>query len=226
MPMESREIYCALKDIYYFSGLSDDQLAELSRTAYWTHFDEGNLLFSQGDPANAMFAILAGRVQLYKISRDGKQFILHIFGPGELFAEVPVFSDIPYYPAYAIALEPTDCIGFKAGEFRQMVMAQPLIALATLSVFARRLHEFSALLEDLSLRTVDGRLARYLISVADNATGSAAIHVQKQTLASILGTIPETLSRTFKKLSADGLIDVKGSSIKILDRAALNKLAS
>lgn len=190
------------------------------------HFAAGEMIFGQGEAAESFYIVLSGRVQIYKISPEGKEVILHLFGPGDMFAEVPIFSGIPFYPANSLCLNDSEILAIHGKGFRELVSQYPDIALGIISVFAQRLHQFSELIEDLALRTVDSRLAKYLLSVSANSPEKANITVHKKTLASILGTIPETLSRTFKKLSQGGLIEVKYNKIFILNRKKLLELAN
>jgi len=214
-----------IKRLFYFRQLTDEQLNALVSLCAIQRFEEGELIFQEGESAQAFYIVLSGKVQIYKISREGKEMILHLFGPGEMFAEVPIFSGIPRYPANSLCMAPSEILSIQGKGFRTLVMAHPDIALSILTVFAKRLHEFSEIIEDLSLRTVDSRLAKYLLSVSENSPDKAVIQIHKKTLASILGTIPETLSRSFKKLSSEQLLKVEGNKIHLLDRAGLETIA-
>ncbi len=151
--------------------------------------------------------------------------ILHLFGPGDMFAEVPIFSGFPRYPANSLCMEETRVLAIEGDGFRQLIANSSDMALSLLTVFAQRLHKFSGIIEDLALRTVDSRLAKYLLSVSENSPNKAVIQIHKKTLSAILGTVPETLSRSFKKLSEQGLITVDDNQIYILGREALAGVA-
>lgn len=214
-----------LKRLFYFRLLEGAQLEALASLCTVLHFEEGELIFNEGEEAHAFYIVLSGKVQIYKISREGKEMILHLFGPGEMFAEVPIFSGIPKYPANSLCMERCEILRIDGEGFRKLVTQNPELGLNILIVFAKRLHKFSEIIEDLSLRTVDSRLAKYLLSVSENSPDKAVIRIHKKTLASILGTIPETLSRTFKKLANDGLLKVEGNKIHLLNRKGLSTLA-
>ncbi len=215
----------ALQKLAYFRGLSPDQIERLTGCCAIRRHAADEMIFQEGDAAMVFYIVLSGQVKIYKLSREGKEFILHLFGTGEIFAEVPIFSGIPVYPASAVCLKDCELLAIHGEEFRALVHESPDVGLHMLSVFARRLHQFSHIIEDLSLRNVESRLARYLLSVSENSPDKALIRVQKKTLSAILGTIPETLSRTFRKLSDDGLIRVDGNAIRLLDRDTLGQLA-
>lgn len=214
-----------LKRLFHFRLLNDEQLDALAAISSIQKYQSGELIFSQGEEATAFFIVLGGKVQIYKISREGKEMILHLFGPGDIFAEVPIFSGIPKYPANSLCLEDTEVLAIQGSGFQTLVRQYPDLALNMLSVLAQRLHQFSELIEDLSLRTVDSRLSKYLLSLSENSPDKAVIYIHKKTLAAILGTIPETLSRTFKKMSNNGLIKVEGNRIQLLNREQLVEMA-
>lgn len=214
-----------LKRLFHFRLLNESQLDALAAISSIQKYRAGELIFSQGEEAGAFYIVLGGKVQIYKISREGKEMILHLFGPGDIFAEVPIFSGIPKYPANSLCTEETEVMAIQGKAFQSLVQESPDIALSLLSVFAQRLHKFSEIIEDLSLRTVDSRLAKYLLSVSENSPDKAVIYIHKKTLASILGTIPETLSRTFKKLAEKGLIQVDENRIHLIDRDQLISIA-
>lgn len=218
----TREI---LKRLFHFRLLNDEQLDTLASLSRTRKYQAGELIFSQGEEANTFYIVLSGKIQIYKISHEGKEMILHLYGPGSIFAEVPVFSGILQYPANSLCVEDSEVMAIQGEGFRAMVSQYPDMALNLLSVFAKKLHEFSDLIEDLSLRTVESRLAKYVLSVSENSPDKAIIYIQKKTLAAILGTIPETLSRTFKKLSDQGLIQVDGNRILLLERGKLVEMA-
>lgn len=222
MAQPVREI---LRQLFHFELLNEEQLTKLAAISSVHTYQSGELIFSHGEEATAFFVILAGKVQIYKISKDGKEMILHLFGKDDMFAETPIFSGISKYPANSLCTENTEVVAINGPAFRSLVKENPDLAFRLLNMFARRLHQFSELIEDLSLRTVDSRLAKYLLSVNENASGQAVIHIQKKTLASILGTIPETLSRTFKKLSDKGMIEVDENRIYILEPQQLAQVA-
>jgi CRP-like cAMP-binding protein len=214
-----------LKRLFYFRLLSDEQLDALTSLATIQQFEAGELIFSQGEEATSFYILLGGKVQIYKLSREGKEMILHLFGPGDIFAEVPIFSGIPNYPANSLCMESCSVLSIQGKGFQALIKQYPDLALNMLSVLAQRLHKFSEIIEDLALRTVDSRLAKYLLSVSENSPDKAVIYIHKKTLAAILGTIPETLSRTFKKLAESGLIQVEDNRIHLLNRDALAVMA-
>lgn len=217
------DIIAALKDSYLFEGLSEDELTSLALHCRLIQRESGEILFHDGDPADYFYYLLSGQIQAYKTSAEGKEMILHLFQPGEIFAEFPIFSGVQTYPANTLCLKNSELVVIDGAGFKDLAASRPDILLKILMRLSERLRYFTSLVEDLSLRNVDARLAKYLLSVSQ--AGQADIEIHKKTLASILGTIPETLSRSFKKLSQAGAIMVKGNAIQIKNRQALDELA-
>jgi CRP/FNR family transcriptional regulator len=115
---------------------------------------------------------------------------------------------------------------FPRKSFVDLIKRNPSLALNMLAVLSKRLRRFAALIDDLSLKEVPGRLAAYLLYLSDQKKGAKNLEltITKAQLASLLGTIPETLSRIFGKLSSQGLIETDGRRIRILDSEALQDL--
>ncbi len=217
--MEKRELIGAS---VLFGGLPEEQLEAVVKIGVVKKFGKGEAIFLEGDPGNGFYMVAAGKVKIFKMSFSGKEHILHIFGPGEPFGEVPVFHGKPF-PANAEALVKSSLIFFSREQFVALVHAHPTIALNMLAVLSLRLRRFVDQIENLSLKEVPARLAGYLLYLLEEqgSEESVELEISKGQLASLLGTIPETLSRIFAKMSEEGLIDVDGKKIRILDRAAL-----
>ncbi len=213
--------------IALFEGLPQEQLDELSRIVVEQRFKKGQSLFADGMKAAGMYGIISGKVKIYKMSLEGKEQILHIFGEGEFFGEVPVFAG-GNYPAHAEALEDSRFLFFPRAEFVRLIQREPSLAMNMLAILSLRLRRFTHLIEDLSLKEVPGRLAAYLLYMSDRDGGSSRLEldITKGQLASVLGTIPETLSRILGRMSQQELIRVEGRKIEILDREALEGLAA
>jgi CRP/FNR family transcriptional regulator len=190
-------------------------------------FRKGENIFAEGDEGTGFYVVLSGRVKIFKVSPEGKEQILHIFGPGEPFGEVAVFTGRPF-PANAEALEETRALFFPRKEFLELIRRDPSLALNMLAVLSQRLRRFSALIENLSLKEVPGRLAAYLLYLGEGKKEKpeVTLDISKNQLASLLGTIPETLSRILAKLTREGLIKSNGPrQIQLLDRKGLEELA-
>lgn len=215
-----------LSGIPFFSDLPENQLNEIRKMAIDRMFNKGEAIFFEGDEGNGFFVVVEGLVKIFKVSTEGKEQILHIFGPGEPVGEVPGFSG-EHFPANAEALAKSHLLFFPKSAFVDLIAGNPSLALNMLGVLSRRLREFTGKIEHLSLKEVPGRLAAYLIYLADEQENEdfVTLTISKGQLASLLGTIPETLSRIFARMSGQKLIEVTGGTIKLLDRRRLDELS-
>lgn len=216
-----------ISSIPLFNGLSEAQHSELAEIAIEKHFTRSQTIFTEGDEGEGFYIVISGRVKIFKMSPDGREQILHILGPGELFGEVPVFAGARF-PANAQAMEESRVFYFSRNALIALIEKNPSIAMGMLSVLSRRLRMFASMIDDLSLKEVPGRLASYLLYLSNKEKGSENLEldITKGQLASLLGTIPETLSRILAKMSAQGIIESDGPRIKITDRQGLGDLAS
>ncbi len=210
-----------------FEGLPGRQYEALASIVMDQVLQRGQMIFSEGDEGNGFFVIVSGRVKIFKLSAEGKEQILHIMGPGEPFGEVAVFSG-RRFPAYAPALTESRVLFFPRESFMALIAKDPSLAANMLAVLSARLRRFAALIEDLSLKEVPGRLAAYLLSLSERKKGASTIELEitKNQLAAVLGTIPETLSRILARMSAQRLIKATGRRIQIVDRQQLQELAA
>jgi len=214
-----------ISKIPLFDGLSADQHVEVGSIALERPFARGSTIFNEGDPGSGFYVAVSGRVKIFKLSADGKEQILHIFGPGEPFGEVPVFEG-RNFPAHAVALETCVCLYFPRPAFIELIKNNPSLALAMLGVLSRRLRTFTVLVDNLSLKEVPARLAAHLLYLSEikDGTDSLDLDISKGQLAALLGTIPETLSRILGRMVKQGLIESAGSRVKLLDREGLEEL--
>lgn len=209
-----------------FNGLSENQLSEIQRIAVDRRTNKGEMIFFEGDEGDGFYVIVEGQVKVFKLSPDGKEQILHIFGPGDPVGEVAVFAGHSF-PANAEAIAAARLLFFPRTAFLGLISANPSLALKMLAVLSMRLRQFTIQVENLSLKEVPGRLASYLIVLSEEQKDAQTVTlpISKGQLASLLGTIPETLSRIFAKMSAQGLIDVQGRRIRLLNRLGLEEIS-
>ena len=209
-----------------FEGLPKTQHEDLAMIVVDQVFNRRQIIFSEGDAAIGFYVVISGRVKIYKLSSEGKEQILHIFGPGEPFGEVPVFTG-QHFPANAEAMEKSRIFFFPRDSFVDLIKANPSLALNMLAILSARLRRFARLIDDLSLKEVPGRLAAYVLYLSEQGKGANNLEltITKTQLASLLGTIPETLSRILRKMVEQGFIESDGPRIRILDREALEDIA-
>lgn len=220
-----KEINETISTIPLFQGLPEEQIEKLAMILKDQVFGRGKIIFSEGDEGLGFYVVITGRIKIFKLSFEGKEQILHFVEPGEPFGEVPVFAGANF-PANAAPLETSRVLFFPREELAGLIEENPSLAMNMLAILSRRLRQFALLVDNLSLKEVPGRLAAYLLYLSEKEEGSKdlVLDITKSQLASLLGTIPETLSRILGRLSNQGFIEIKGPKIKILDREGLESL--
>ena len=225
--MENLQI---LKKSLLFSGLDEENLHEVATIAAKRVFSKGEALFADGDPATGFYLLASGSIKLCKISPDGKEKVLHFVHPSETFAEAAFFGD-GKYPAEARALEKGEALFFPRESFMGLLERNPRFSLNLIISLSLLLRRFARQIEELSFAEVPARLAAYLVELSSKKSTSFQgktyidLDTKKGELASRLGTVSETLSRSLKKLKDEGIIDVEGSRVIIHDMVRLAKLA-
>lgn len=215
-----------IREIPLFAGLVDEQIQWLAAIVEKRKYSRGKVIFTEGEEAAGLYVLHTGRVKIYKLSSEGKEQILHIFGPGEPFGEVAVFAG-GQFPAYAEALEVSETLFFPRKKIVELLTKDPSMAMNMLAMLSKRLKYFTQLVENLSLKEVPQRLAAYLLVLATmkDKRDTVELDIAKGQLASLLGTIPETLSRILNKMTIQGYIEVEGRQIKLLDRQSLENIS-
>ena len=209
-----------------FRGLPAEELRQLERIGELREYEKGDMLFGEGKEGVGFYVVAGGQVKVFKMSFDGREQILHILGQGDPVGEVPVFAGMTY-PANAQAMGKAALYFFPRKKLIELYRESPSLAMNMLAVLSRRLREFTVLIENLSLKEIPQRLATYLVHQQSLKPVSARVklNVTKGVLSNILGTSQETLSRVLGKMSQEGLIEVQGKEISILDMERLKSLA-
>ena len=208
-----------MKSIPLFQNLPENALKIIDRILIERAFPKGKIVFTEGAESTGFYIIIKGRVKVFKLSSEGKEQILHIIGVKELLGAVSAFAGGPY-PAHAEAMDKTVAFFFPRKEFLSLVQKEPSIVMNMMANLAMRLHHFTRMIEDLSLKEVPERLAAYLLYLCEKGEcrDTVEMDISKGQLASFLGTIPETLSRILRKMSEKGILKVSGRKIKLLNK--------
>ena len=210
-----------IRQVAMFADLTATQRDQLAASAKVERRPKGTEVFVAGDPAKSFLLVLEGAVKVYMLSPDGREHILHLVEPGEIVAEAAVFAQ-GTYPASAMATEDATVARFFRDRLVALMREDPELSLAMIAGLSRRLREFVLTIEDLSLRDVTARLARYLL---DNAkAGVCKLPGTKTQLAAQLGTVLEPLSRSFRRLRDEGLIEEGKAGVRLLDEQGLRDL--
>jgi len=213
-----------LKNIPLFAGLSETELDSLLEIGRVRSHNRGEVLFADGEPAEGFFVVLTGKVKVYKLSAEGKERILHIVHPGGTFAEAAIFGN-GLYPAYAEPVQESSLLFLPKGRFLTLLENNGRMAVNMIGGLSRFLRQFALQIEELTFKDVPSRLARFLLETSGGERETFELPISKSQLASQLGTVSETLSRTLRKLAEDELIEVQGKVFTILDFERLEDLA-
>ena len=214
-----------LRKVVFLTGLDDSVLAALARDALWRDYAAGEVVFLEGETSPGLYVLQRGWLKVLKTSPEGREQVLRFIGPGETFNEAGVFARRPN-PAAAIALEEAGVWLLRRDSIRRLLAERPDFAERVLENMAGRVADLVSLVADLSLRPVTGRLARLLLDEAIGDTLHRPRWFTQAELASRLGTVPDVIQRAMRNLEAEGVIAVERQSIRICDRAALEKLAT
>ncbi|MEJ5301091.1 MAG: Crp/Fnr family transcriptional regulator [Thermodesulforhabdaceae bacterium] len=216
----------AIQLVPIFASLDPNSREELAEFCLIKHYGKGDIIFHEGEKAGGFFAVLSGLVKIFKTSWEGKEQILHVFGPYEIFAEVPVFHG-KTYPASAEALANTDLLFVPRDSFINFLRRHGDAAIQLLAILSERLRIFTRIIEDLSLKEVPARLASYILyrSAQEKGSNTVKLDIPKNLLAGLLGTTPESISRVFTKMKQTGCIDISGRNIIIQNKKFLERLA-
>lgn len=219
-----------LKKSVLFSGLNEADLAELSLITVKRTFSKGETLFSEGEKATGFYLLVSGSIKLCRLSADGREKVLHFVKPRETFAEAALFGD-GSYPAEARAMLAGETLYLPKEGFMELIKRNPGFAMNLVVSLSLMLRQFARQIEELSFADVTSRLASFLVRRADEKSASYAgityveLGIKKGELAARLGTASETISRTFRKLKDEGIIEVQGGRVVIHQMKKLQKLA-
>lgn len=201
------------------SVLSEDILSCIATIAVSRKYPAETVIVIEGEPCEAAYFIIEGNVEVYRTSPQGRQQVLARLGPGQAFNAVPLFQSGGCNHASAVARTDVSLYALLKRDFSRALRNCPELALVILQDFADRLAHLTDLVEDLSLRSVRGRLARFLLQQADGTTIT-----QKWTqdeMAVHLGTVRDMIGRSLRSLSDEGMIRMDRGRIILLDRDAL-----
>lgn len=213
-----------LSQVSLFRELSPEDLEALRREAQARSLQKGEVLFLEGEPVRALFAVQKGLIKVYKLDPGGrKQLTLHVEGPGRVLAEVALFLDRPTYPASAEALEASEVLAIPKERFFQLVETRPPLARALIRYLARRQGQLLHLLDRLVFHEVRERLCEYLLERLKEEGQGFRLPTNPE-LAALLGTVPEAVSRNLGELYRQGLIRLSGRRVEIPHPKALMEI--
>jgi CRP/FNR family transcriptional regulator len=216
--MSTHNDLCAIP---FFSALDTQTLADVSRQTQRFSFRPGEQIMYEGEQPPGLFVILHGRVRLSCTASDGREQVLDMVGPGEIFNMVPIFDGRPNH-TNARAMSPVDCLVISRQDMLTLLRTHPDLALAALADMAGQLRELVGLVEDLAFRSVRARLARQLLAEARTSAGSAELTHQE--LAERAGTVREMAGRALRRLAQEGLVHLERGRVSVLDAEGLARV--
>jgi CRP/FNR family transcriptional regulator, dissimilatory nitrate respiration regulator len=220
------EVKKILSHSFIFENFTSEDFSLINDSFAKKEILAGEHLFLEGQDASAFFVIGEGKIKIYRISKSGDELILGIFGIGDTIAEAAVF-DSGIYPAGALALEDSSLIRISKKNFINGLRTNPDLALKMLNSYSKKLRYLVNLISDISFKDIKSRLANYMINnlkVIDNEY-YCILDLPKKDLASLLSTIPETISRSFDFFKKNRIISEHDKKILILDLEKLKILA-
>jgi CRP/FNR family cyclic AMP-dependent transcriptional regulator len=214
-----------LRKVPLFGQLAPSDLERVVEISRERTYPRNSVILFEDDPGDALYVVADGQVKVVLIGEDGREVILSVMGEGEFFGEMALVDDEPR-SAHVIAMEDSTLLVLRREDFQGILTQTPGIALALLRELSRRLRRVDEKVGSLVLLDVNGRVAQLLLDLADEA-GSERItrRLTHHTIAQMIGSSRETVSRTMRELVEKGYIEVSRREIVIRDRAALEASA-
>ena len=216
-----------LRSCQLFVGLPVTDIEAIASFTIPKHLDKGEYLFREGDRSEGFYVVQSGAINVHRVSSSGKEQVIHVFRPIESFAEATLATE-GGYPADARATEPTTVLLVPKNDFVDLLRKRPDLALRMLGSMSQHLRVIVGLLDDLTLKDMETRLANWLLKQCPRPIGAAQVEIKldrtKRVLASEMGTTSETLSRTLAKFRDQKLLQVKGNTVVVTRPRELQKL--
>jgi CRP-like cAMP-binding protein len=213
-----------LRKVPLFSQLSDQDIARLAEVARERTYPKNAVIVFEDDPGDALYLVIRGQVKVVLIGEDGREVILSVLKEGDCFGEMALIDDQPR-SAHVIAMEDADVLVLRREDFQRKLTELPGIALALLRTLSRRLREADEKIGGLVLLDVGGRVAQLLLKLADENDGvNITRKITHHTIAQMVGSSRETVSRTIRELTEKGLIEISRRAITIKDRRGLEAM--
>lgn len=215
-----------LQRVRHFNGLSDEIQQAIAGSASHRHFDAGQVIYVEGEPAESVYILESGWIKATRMTREGREQAMMFMHPVEVFGDVAVLTGTSY-PATVVALDEVDVWAIPAKTILDLIPRHPQFAMAIIRRLGERVLHYVGLVEDLSLRSVEARLANTLLQHAEQREGRLLVPRREWTtfdeMAIRLGTVRDVLSRALKNLEAEGLLRVEKQAIILLDPKRLGQ---
>lgn len=214
-----------LRRVPLFSEIPPADYQRVVDVARERSYPKNSVILFEDDPGDALYVVGSGQVKVVLIGEDGREVILSVLGAGEFFGEMALIDDEPR-SAHVIAMEDSMLVVLRREDFQPILASTPAIAIALLRELSRRLRRVDEKVGSLVLLDVNGRVARLLLEMAEESGGDhLARRLTHHTIAQMIGSSRETVSRTMRELVEKGLIEVGRKDIAIKNRAGLEAAA-
>ena len=211
--------------------LSREEIKELSRRIPDTHFQRGQILYAPKERNEALFMLKKGRVRIYRVGPDGREFTLTVVGAGTVFGEMPLTAQ-RLENAYAEAMEPAVVCKMRRQDLERLVMDKPQVGLKVMSILSERLSLAEDRMEDIALKEVPARLASFILQLVETEGVMTAegpkipTRYTHRQLATVIGSKRETVTKAFTLLQQVGAIELRRRRIHVRDIKALERVAN
>jgi CRP/FNR family transcriptional regulator len=215
-----------LLEVPLYRRLAPEDRARLASAAHEKRYGKGDLIFAEGDPAEAFITVAKGRVKVFKMTPAGKDVILEIFGPGDPLGALAVYENRPF-PASAVALEDTTCLLVPREAFFRLLEAHPTLVRGLLHALTRRLVDLTNRLAELTGGRVEPRFARLFLKLSRELGQRRAegifipLSLSRQELADLTGTTIETCIRIMSRWGKEGIVGTEKDGFLVMDQAGL-----
>lgn len=213
-----------LSDVDLFRDLSDRDMAELDRMTTITTVPRGRVFYQPEDVSEVLFLIKQGKVQLYRISPEGKKLVIATLGPGTLFGEMALLGQ-QMHNAFAEALDDCMILVMSRADLERLILGKPLVGLRLLEITGRRLNDAESRLEDMAFKGIPARLASLLLRLSAERNSADILGMTHQDLAETIGTYRETATQVLNDMKSQGLIAIGRKRITICDPERLAEVA-
>ena len=200
----------------YFAGLDDDVLESISRLMVERTVEKHEIIWIEQDSAKTVYFVVSGQIKLFKISTDGREQIVRLARPGDSFGHTGIFNGVSN-PESAQAMIPSVLWGLAKNDLEALLWDHKGLALNTIKAMAVEMHHYMSLVEDLSLRRVSGRLARFLLEHISEGAFDESLILTRGDMASMTGTVREVFGKSLKVLEENGIIESNRHQIIIKD---------
>ena len=214
-----------LSELMVFQDLTPREMEELNRITTMSTVRTGRVFYRPEEPGEVLFILKEGRVQLYRISPEGKKLVITTLGPHTLFGEMALLGT-KMHNTFAEAID--DCLicVMSRNDLERLILSKPQVALRILEITGKRLQEAEESLENMAFKGIPARLANLLLRLSDEQQSDEVTGLTHQDLAESIGTYRETATQVLNDLKAQGLIEIGRKRIKLLDREAMSIIGS